>query len=146
MIFHFPALKYYCIWIKPHVLQTISWLKSAELPRWFKKYVCFGGIKAKSQSSTDSSALILYLCFNFLSDFLLSFSSRFHPVIQGHCSTVFLPPLCYMAGFLQTLTWSFLIRSPPGQNHSAICSFRWCDKACETSGMSGMVGTVSSQV
>lgn len=108
----------------------------------------FGGAKTKSQSSTGSFFLfffVLYLCFNILSDFLLSFSLWFHPVIKGRCSTVFLPPFCYLAVFLQTSSWSFLIKSP-GQNHSAICSFRWYDKACETSGMSGMVGTVSSQV
>lgn len=80
----FPSsVKYFCLWIKPHILQMLSWLKSAELPRWFKKCMYFGGIKAKSQGSTDSFFffLILYLCFNFLSDFLLSFSLWFHPVI-----------------------------------------------------------------
>lgn len=37
-------------------------------------------------------------------------------MIQVHFSPVFPPPVCYMTGFLQALTWIRLVKSPPGQN------------------------------
>lgn len=144
----FPSsVKYFCLWIKPHILQMLSWLKSAELPRWFKKCMYFGGIKAKSQSSTDAFFFFFFWSCIFVLIFCqISCSVSVYGFIQWYKGIVplfLLPPLCYVAGFLQPLTWNFLIKSPSGQNCSAICSFRWYDKACETSGMSG---TVSSQL
>lgn len=75
------SVKYFCIWIKPHILQTVSWLKSDELPRWFKNCTYFGGIKAKSQNSTDYS----FFFFNPVSFclFFVSFPAQFQFMVSS---------------------------------------------------------------
>lgn len=85
---------------------------------------------------------ILYIFFLFFSCqiLLLIYSVWSHTVIQGQLFHYF--SIFYLDGFLQTVTWSFFIKFPE-QNHSAVCNFRWCNKACETSASSGVVETLA---
>lgn len=128
MIYHFPAQ-----WIFLHMDQTHfanTQLIEIKLPRWFKKCLCFGGITSRSFSFRFLSSFFNPV--HFFSSFLADFTAHLQCIIscsdtRALLSITFLPS--HLAGFLQTVTWGFFITSP-GQNHSAVCSFRCCDKAC----------------
>jgi len=61
------SVKYFCIWIKPHILQMLSGLKSDELPRWFKKRVYLGGVRQSLRAPPilfffDPVSFVLIFC------------------------------------------------------------------------------------